>query len=90
MTGVSSQIKKYINETEIAGKKKKYFVTHHTRFTLGLQNDQVDMIHGQGRKAFVWTLDQPDLINQFINQGHFDGILSNYASLVAYNYYVKE
>jgi glycerophosphoryl diester phosphodiesterase len=60
------------------------------RFTLGLQNDQVAIVHGEGRKAFVWTLDVPDLINQFIEQGNFDGILSNYASLVAYNYYVKE
>ena len=60
------------------------------RFTLGLQNDQVASVHQEGRKVFVWTLDQPDLISQFINQGNFDGVLSNYASLVAYNYYVRE
>ncbi|MBS1599464.1 MAG: glycerophosphodiester phosphodiesterase [Bacteroidetes bacterium] len=60
------------------------------RFTLGLQNDLVDQVHGLNKKAFVWTLDVPDYINQFIRDGHFDGILSNYASSVAYYYYVQE
>jgi len=59
------------------------------RFTVGLQNGLVDEVHGLGKKAFVWTLDVPDYINQFINEGHFDGILSNYASVVAYYYYVQ-
>jgi glycerophosphoryl diester phosphodiesterase len=60
------------------------------RFTLGTQNDQVDNIHIQGRKAFVWTLDVPEFITDFVTNGHFDGILSNYPSCVAYNYYVHQ
>jgi glycerophosphoryl diester phosphodiesterase len=60
------------------------------RWTLGLQNDEVQEIQSQGRKAFVWTLDIPQNIEQFMNQGHFDGILSNYPSAVAYLYYAKE
>jgi len=60
------------------------------RWTLGLQNDLVQQVKSEGRRVFVWTLDVPDYIDQFINQGHFDGILSNYPSLVAYYYYVKE
>jgi glycerophosphoryl diester phosphodiesterase len=60
------------------------------RWTLGLQNDIVKQVQSEGRRVFVWTLDVPDYINQFINQGYFDGILSNYPSLVAYYHYVKE
>jgi glycerophosphoryl diester phosphodiesterase len=60
------------------------------RFTEGTQNDQVAKIHGQGRKAFVWTLDVPGFITNFVNDGNFDGILSNFPSCVAYNYYVHQ
>jgi glycerophosphoryl diester phosphodiesterase len=60
------------------------------RWTLGLQNEEVDKIHQAGRKAFVWTLDVPDNINKYFNQGKFDGILSNYPSSVAYYYYAKQ
>ena len=60
------------------------------RWTLGLQTTEVNQVQSQGRKAFVWTLDVPDYVNQFINQGNFDGILSNYPSLVAYYAYIKQ
>ncbi len=60
------------------------------RFTLGTQNDQVAIVHAQGRRAFVWTLDVPEFIERFVNTGKFDGILSNYPSCVAYNYYVHQ
>jgi glycerophosphoryl diester phosphodiesterase len=59
------------------------------RFTLGLQTDDVMQMQSEGRQAFVWTLDEPQYVNQFINQGQFNGILSNYPSLVAFYYYVK-
>jgi glycerophosphoryl diester phosphodiesterase len=59
------------------------------RFTLGLQNDEVTQMHSEGRKAFVWTLDEPQYVQQFITEGKFDGILSNYPSLVAYYHYAK-
>ncbi|MGZ5190293.1 MAG: glycerophosphodiester phosphodiesterase [Flavisolibacter sp.] len=59
------------------------------RFTLGLQNDEVSQMQAEGRKAFVWTLDEPQYVEQFIKEGKFDGILSNYPSLVAYHHYAK-
>jgi glycerophosphoryl diester phosphodiesterase len=58
------------------------------RFTQGTQNDNVALVHQQGKQAFVWTLDVPEFITSFINEGHFDGILTNFPSCVAYNYYV--
>jgi len=72
---------------DVRSANSKYMAT---RFTLGLQTDLVGEIHNEGRKAFVWTLDVPDYVRQFTNEGNFDGILSNYASLVAYYHYVKE
>lgn len=60
------------------------------RFTEGTQNDKVAAIQALGKKAFVWTLDVPEFIEQFIRDGNFDGILSNFPSCVAFNYYVQQ
>lgn len=60
------------------------------RFTEGTQNDNVATIHADGRRAFVWTLDVPEFIEQFIREGNFDGILSNFPSCTAYYYYVRQ
>ncbi len=57
------------------------------RWTEGTQNADVAAMHGEGRRAFVWTLDVPQYINQFLIEGDFDGILTNYPSAVAYYYY---
>jgi glycerophosphoryl diester phosphodiesterase len=59
------------------------------RFTLGLQNEEVAKVHAAGRQVFVWTLDVPDLVQQYLREGQFDAILSNYPSMIAYNYYVQ-
>jgi glycerophosphoryl diester phosphodiesterase len=60
------------------------------RWTLGLQNEQVDQIHAKGKRAFVWTLDIPENIQTYMAQGHFDGILTDYPSALAYYYYVQQ
>ncbi len=60
------------------------------RFTLGTQNDLVAQMHAEGRRAFVWTLDDPNYIQDFLTNGHFDGILTNYSCMVAYYHYVHQ
>jgi glycerophosphoryl diester phosphodiesterase len=60
------------------------------RWTLGTQNAEVEAMHAEGRRAFVWTLDDAAYVQQFIRNGRFDGILSNYASLVAFYHYSQE
>ncbi len=60
------------------------------RFTLGIQTEDVAKIHAMGKLAFVWTLDVPDLVHQYLRDGDFDAILSNYPSDVAYYYYVQQ
>ena len=59
------------------------------RFTLGTQDDLVAQVHGEGRRAYAWTVDDPQYIQQFMAAG-YDGLLTNYASLVAYYHYVHQ
>jgi glycerophosphoryl diester phosphodiesterase len=59
------------------------------RWTLGTQPSEVAQMHAEGRKVVVWTLDVPQYIAQFVQQGDLDGILSNYPSSVAFTYFVK-
>lgn len=59
------------------------------RWTLGLQLDKVAQMHGEGRKVYVWTLDAPDYVREFMYDGDFDGILSNYPMLVTFYDHVR-
>lgn len=59
------------------------------RWTLGLQNTEVAAMQAQGRRAFVWTLDQEQNIDLFLREGRFDGILTNYPTAVAYHSYAQ-
>ncbi len=59
-------------------------------WTSGQQDGDVQQMQAEGRKAFVWTMDVPEFIQQYMYNGHFDGILSNYPSLVAYYHYSRE
>ena len=43
-----------------------------------------------GLTVYVWTLDEPAFIQEFIRQNQFDGILSNYSSVVAYYHYIEQ
>lgn len=60
------------------------------RWTLGTQNDLVESLQAEGRIAICWTIDIPAYINQFITEGRFDGLLTNYPSYVAYYHYIQE
>ncbi|GAB3500748.1 hypothetical protein GCM10027341_26520 [Spirosoma knui] len=60
------------------------------RWTLGPQTSEVEAMQEDGRTVFVWTLDEPKFIEEFINQGRFNGILSNYSPVVAYYHYVGQ
>ena len=60
------------------------------RWTLGQQIPSSEAMKAQGRQVFVWTLDVPEFVNQFVTDGTFDGILTNYAPIVAYYHYVQQ
>jgi glycerophosphoryl diester phosphodiesterase len=65
------------------------------RWTLGLQEAEVLKMHEQGRKCLVWTLDVPKFTEIYITYGgadatrRFDGLLTNYPSILAYYHYVR-
>ena len=59
------------------------------RWTLGIQSPEVMQVHAEGRKAFVWTLDEPNYIKQYLDEGQFDGILTNYPEILAYYHYIR-
>ena len=59
------------------------------RWTLGLQTSEVQQMHAEGRLAFTWTLDEASYIEEYINQGEFDGILTNYPTIVSYYHYIR-
>ncbi len=60
------------------------------RWTLGPQTDEVKAMQAEGRTVFVWTLDEPEFIREFIAENTFDGILSNYPTVVAYYHYIDQ
>jgi glycerophosphoryl diester phosphodiesterase len=60
-----------------------------TQMDPGNAGNLVQQMHNEGRKVFVWTLDEPSFIQDYINNGNFDGVLSNYPSLIAYYHYIR-
>ena len=60
------------------------------RWTLGLLIPEVDAMHAQNRKVFCWTLDNESFIKKYIDQGNFDGILTNYPTIVSYHHYIRK
>ena len=60
------------------------------RWTLGLQKVEVKAMHDQNRKVFCWTLDNNEFIKRYINEGDFDGILTNYPTIVSYHHYIRK
>ncbi len=60
------------------------------RWTLGLLTPEVNAMHTQNRKVFCWTLDNESFIKKYINEGDFDGILTNYPTIVSYHHYLRK
>lgn len=60
------------------------------RWTQGTQISTVQQMQAEGRTVFTWTLDDENYIEQFINEGQFDGILTNYPTIVSYYHYIKQ
>jgi glycerophosphoryl diester phosphodiesterase len=60
------------------------------RWTMGTQNDLVKQMHAEGRVAICWTIDNPAWIREYLNYGQFDGLLTNFPSVVAYYHYIQK
>ena len=59
------------------------------RWTEGLQNTLVMQMQSENRKVYTWTLDVSGYAQQYISQGNFNGILSNYPSMIAFYHYAR-
>ena len=59
------------------------------RWTLGTQNDRVQAMQNENRRVITWTMDEPDFIKRYLREGFFDGMVTNYPTLVAYFYYTQ-
>ncbi len=60
------------------------------RWTLGTLLPEVKQVQAQNRKVYCWTLDNEAFIKKYMNEGNFNGILTNYPSLVAYYHYLRK
>ncbi|MHB1048583.1 MAG: glycerophosphodiester phosphodiesterase [Bacteroidota bacterium] len=60
------------------------------RWTLGPLPAEAGLLRAEGRRTFVWTLDQREFILPFLQNESVDGILTNYPSLIAFEYYVYQ
>jgi glycerophosphoryl diester phosphodiesterase len=76
-----------LNEFEIEDVRRSSSEFWGPRWTLGTQNDKVETMHGEGRRVITWTMDDPDFIQFYINDGDFDGMVTNYPTLVTYYFY---
>ena len=78
-----------LNEFEPEDVRRTHSQFWGPRWTLGTQNDAVDQMHQEGRRVITWTMDDPHFIQRYITEGNFDGMVTNYPTLVAYYYYSR-
>lgn len=57
------------------------------RYSRGLLLDEVTQAHAQGIKVISWTLNDKALIRNYIENGQFDGFISDYPAYVVYDWY---
>lgn len=57
------------------------------RWTLGLDKNSIQGAQQNNLSVITWTLDDETLIKRYIATYNYDGILTNYPSLVASSYY---
>ncbi|MBB1284808.1 hypothetical protein HRH25_10540 [Flavisolibacter sp. BT320] len=59
------------------------------QYTGGFQTEEVDKVHAAGKKAYVWSLDRTFMVEAYLGEGEFDGLVTNAAPVVAYWYYTE-
>lgn len=60
------------------------------RWTLGILEQETTDAHAEGIRVVTWTLDDPGGMNEVITKSQYDGILTNYPSMLAYQFYSQE
>lgn len=57
------------------------------RYTLGLLLPDVQKAHDNGIKVISWTLNARGLITNYLKNGEFDGMITDYPTYVVYDFY---
>lgn len=57
------------------------------RYTLGLLLPEVQKAHDNGIKVISWTLNSRGLITNYLQNGKFDGMITDYPTYVVYDFY---
>ncbi|MBA4311658.1 MAG: glycerophosphodiester phosphodiesterase [Chlorobiaceae bacterium] len=78
-----------ICELDIADVQKTNAAVWAPAWTRGPMTPNVIAMHNEGRRVFFWTLDGPEYIRVFLDEGVLDGIVTNYPSIVSFEYYVR-
>lgn len=60
------------------------------RWTLGILEQETIDAHANNMRVVTWTLDDPGGMNEVITRSQYDGILTNYPSMLAYQFYSQE
>lgn len=59
------------------------------RWTLGYNNAGVEQMHSQGKRVITWTMDEGTFIHDYIENANFDGMVTNYPTLVAFYHWTR-
>jgi len=60
------------------------------RYSRGLMLSEVAQAHAAGVKVISWTLNNKDLITNYMQNGQFDGFISDYPCYVVYDWYTMK
>lgn len=94
---IDDELRRYPNFTSlpsIAEKSLERARALNARVWAPLWSSGIDMqgnatARSEGRRVFVWTLDEPQFVQEYVNSSQYDGILTDYPMLVAYYHYVR-
>jgi glycerophosphoryl diester phosphodiesterase len=59
------------------------------QYTSGFQAEEVKKVQDAGKKAWVWSLDAELMVETYVSEGGFDGLVTNTAPVVAHWLYTK-
>jgi glycerophosphoryl diester phosphodiesterase len=77
-------------EISFARSKELNSAVYAPRWTLGILDNEVAEAHALNMKVVCWTVDLSTVMKKYIQVGNFDGILTNYPSILAYEFYSQE
>lgn len=79
-----------LSELSLAHAKEFQSLVYAPRWTLGTLDDEVAEAHSLNIKVVTWTVDLNTVMRKYLLLGSFDGILTNYPSILAYEFYTQE